>query len=509
MTGKKIKLIALGLVVCFALGGCTEKGGNSSTLDDDTVEKHDVIVIGGGIAGLTSGYYLRNEDVLVLEKKGAVGGRTISAMNKSFTYAKGTEYLGTPENPLTQMINELNLEPKEIPSPMDAYFDGDSFYYGTDGIRRYLINNSSMEDYMNFTSLLSDEYDIYDEIPDIEYNEVAEKLDYLSASQWLRKNGIPDVFVKKYNVSSKGLFGANMEEISALSFIPEAAYDYEGEVNEKLSTEDYLNYNEEDLEQEYADAKNEKSGSYSFEKGLTELTDELGKVLGEKVRLNSTVISVKKTDKGYNVIYMDGDKKEHSIFTNKVVLAVPAPEALKIASSVLSKERKELMETVEYSSYATVALFSETPIFNKAFDLAVPDEYYFTDVYDATWVERAYNKEKQNAKEYIASVYVAPKSGKDHTLDSISDEELLKNIYADLDRIFPNASSKVTGYDIEKFPYAYPIMSTGAYKRLLSLDRLNHGSLILAGDYMVYPTFEAAVQSGHLAAKRILEMKDK
>ncbi|AMP19883.1 hypothetical protein AZF37_00655 [endosymbiont 'TC1' of Trimyema compressum] len=110
---------------------------------------------------------------------------------------------------------------------------------------------------------------------------------------------------------------------------------------------------------------------------------------------------------------------------------------------------------------------------------------------------------KKDLGYYIISVYIAPAKSKDRLLDTISDAEIIQNIYRDLDKVFESASSKITGYDIERFPYGYTVMSKGAYGRLLQLDKLNHGSLILAGDYMVYPTFEGVIQSGYLAAQRI------
>lgn len=209
----------------------------------------------------------------------------------------------------------------------------------------------------------------------------------------------------------------------------------------------------------------------------------------------------------YETKYIDESGKEHTIISEKIVLAVPAPIALKIAPTVLTKEKTEILSTVKYSSYATVALFSKKPIFDKAFDLAVPDGYYFTDIYDSTWIEKHYDKNKKNLNDYIASVYIAPTNSSDHSLDTVSDDEIIKNVYKDLDKVFESASSQITGYDIQRFPYAYPVMSLGAYDRLIKLNKLNKGSLILAGDYMIYPTFEAAVESGHIAADKIIDGK--
>lgn len=497
------KVVALGIaasiLICAFANSPFEKSDEKA--DTNKIERHDVVIVGGGISGLTCGYFLKNSDVLILEKNDKVGGRTISGMHNSFSYAKGTEYLGTPENPLDQMIKELKLSPKEIPSPMDGCFDGKNFYYGSDGIKRYLVTNSANDAYSKFVKLILDNYKEYDEVTDLTYNEKVKALDNITAKQWLLDNKIPEVFIEKYNVASKGLFGANLDEVSALSFIPEAAFDYlDG--NNVVNNEDYSNYDEDDLNDEYENAKEESSKSYTFTKGLTELTDKLGNVLKSKIRLNSKVVDVIKKGTDYQVTYIGKDGNKKVITAKKVVLAVSAPEVLKIAPTVLSTERTSIMKTVNYSSYATVAMFSKTPIFSKAFDLAVPNNYVFTDIYDSTWVEQNYDKTKEQ-KDYIISAYVAPKTYKDHSLDAMTDKELIKSVTNDLDKVYKSASSKITGYDIERFPYAYPVMSLGAYKRLSRLNELNTGSLVLAGDYMIYPTFEAAAQSGYLAAEII------
>lgn len=463
------------------------------------VEFHDIVIVGGGISGLTAGYFLKDKDLVLLEKNDTVGGRTSSGHHKQFTYAKGTEYLGEPDDVLAGMVSKLGLEMKEIPSPMDAIYDGESISYGSDGIARHLIKHSDLETYNNFIKLISSEYKHYDEIPDTEYNDRTKKMDYMDAKSWLTANGIPEVYIDKYNVTSRGLFGAGLQEISALSLIPEVAFDYDDDEHGYV-----LDDEPGSAAEQYAEAKKESSNSYTFTKGISELTDKLGQALNGKLRAGSTVTGITRQGENYAVVYTQKGGKQATILARRVVIATPAPVTLKIADAVLSSERKEIMKGITYAPYVTVALFSDTPIFDKAFDLAVPDSYFFTDVYDATWVERFYDQQKKD-RANIISVYIAPKTSHDQSILTMSDHELLKNVYRDLDKIFSAASKKITGYDIERFPYGYPVMSLGAYDRLLKLNNSDDDSIVLAGDYMIYPTFEAAVQSGYYAAEKILE----
>ena len=126
-----------------------------------------------------------------------------------------------------------------------------------------------------------------------------------------------------------------------------------------------------------------------------------------------------------------------------------------------------------------------------------------TDLYDSTWVERFYNPELKDTKEYIASAYLAPKGVADKSLMTLSDTQLMTIVYDELSNIVPNIQSKVSGYDIKRFKYAYPVMSLGAYSRLNTLKKSFQG-VYLAGDYMKYPTIEAAFNSGDAAAKQAM-----
>lgn len=469
---------------------------NQSVIVSAVENSHDVIIVGGGISGLTSAYYLKNYNTVLLEKETRIGGRTVAGTHNNFTYAMGTEYLGPPDGPLEAMIRDLSLTQKEIPSPTDAAWRNNTYYWGEDGIFKMYIENSDLETFNRFGQTILQYISQYKDVPDLDMTSEIASLDNLTARQWLNQLGFTGIYQERYNVASKGLFGATIDEISALSFIPEIAFDFYG--FQGVS-------NVEDLDNEVPTPGTESTSTYSFETGITELTNAIGNSLGTSLKTGSTVLNVRMLNGKYIVTYKDSSNNYHSLESKVVVMATPAPVTLNIASSVLTDQKKTIMQQIPYVSFITIALFSNTAIFDKAFDLAVPEDFFFTDVYDSTWVQRYYNSPSGSENTYICGIYIAPSSYTDTSIMQLSDDQLLENTYADLEKIFPNVRSQVTGYDVHRHTYAYPVMTTGAYGRLNTLNGLNEGSLLLAGDYMIYPTFEAAAQSGYDAAQAAIE----
>jgi protoporphyrinogen oxidase len=458
-------------------------------------EPFDAIIVGGGIAGMTAAYVLREQNIKVLEKRSQVGGRAYSGKYKGFTYARGTEYLGEPEGILKKIISELDLKLREIPYPADVNIDKGKLYYGEMGKALLLIKKSSLAEYNRFMKTILKVYEDYEDIPDLDMKSEIAKLDNVTARQWFEDNQFPQIFIDSYNVTFKGLFGATIDEISALSALTEIAFDFYGEE----AVEDI-----EDLENDGTPGKYE-TGMFSFNQGISEIPIAIANNLKNKVQLNSTVTKVTRNGDLFKVYYQGQDKKEYFYESYSVVLATPAAISYWIGKEVLTAEQKRILKKVEYAPYLTVALFSESPIFNKGFDLALPSGTFFTDVYDATWIERYYNEELKNKKAWITTIYIAPNSYKDRSILSLSDIEITNKIYSHLEPIFPNTRKKVKKIEVNRFKYAYPVMTLGAYKRLTHLHEITNNGLYLAGDFMTYPTFEAAAVSGQLAAEKALD----
>ncbi|MEZ8092733.1 flavin monoamine oxidase family protein [Photobacterium swingsii] len=442
--------------------------------------EYDYVIVGAGAAGLSAGFTLNeaNQNFIILEKNNRAGGIAENGRKGQFHYAKGTEYIGEPEGALRNIVYKLNIPMVEIPTPMDASYYQGKMHVGSDRVAKLTNDMAGEKQFKHFLQLLKKTLTIVSK-------EDLLALDTITAKQWFDDNHIDPFIQRRYDVMSRGLFGANLNDISALSILPEVAFDY-------LGTSSYSDLME----------PSDESGSWTTERGISLITDTIAQYLDDRVRYNSEVTNIIKLDGKYKVTFSEGTS-ESFVFANKLIIATPAPVTAWIAKDVLTAKQKTLLSKVEYAQYVTVALFSDSPIFDKAFDLAILDGEVVTDLYDSTWVERFYNPELKDTKEYIASAYLAPKGVADKSLITLSDTQLMTIVYDELSNIVPNIKSKVSGYDIKRFKYAYPVMSLGAYSRLNTLKKSFQG-VYLAGDYMKYPTIEAAFNSGDSAAKQAM-----
>ncbi|QJB55973.1 FAD-dependent oxidoreductase [Pseudodesulfovibrio sp. zrk46] len=456
------------------------------------VEK-DCVIIGGGVSGFTAAYLLRDRNVLLLEAESGFGGRTISGIHNDWYYPEGTEYLGKPDGVLAEIIENLNLDLIEIPSPMDQIWRDGKFYSGGSGRIKMLTRKGGVNAFNRFLKALKDVAAHYEEVPDYDPNGELARLDEITCKQWFDELRLPDVYAETYNVTFRGLFGANIDEVSALGAFAEIFFDFEG-MDHPLD--------QEDIDEIIRDKDSEGSGSYSFRHGIAEVIEALAKFMGDRAQHSSRVISVTGNDEdGYEVVYQH-EGVEKTVGAQSVIFSTPMPVTKAIGAQLLPLNQQSLMNLVPYAQFVTAAIFSDEPIYTDAFDLAVPDGWFVTDVYDCTWMQK---KLGEKHKGYVASMYIGPHTYKDTSLVGMSDADLLENSYKDLQNIWPDIRDKVKGYDIHRFEYAYPVMTPGAYGRLTKLWSMFNGGVQIAGDGMIYPTFEAAVQAGTIAARRINE----
>ena len=84
----------------------------------------DVVVIGGGIAGLAVAALLRDRDLIVLERESEPGGVAKSGRWRNVDYALGSAYIVDISDPFMGLYETLGLAPRPVSEPVDRALSG-------------------------------------------------------------------------------------------------------------------------------------------------------------------------------------------------------------------------------------------------------------------------------------------------------------------------------------------------------------------------------------------------
>src|ERR1700726_2308322 len=101
----------------------------------DATRKADVVIVGGGVAGLSAGYFLRGKDWLLLEKEDHFGGNAYQEEYDGAAFATGSAYAFTGDHG-DQLAAEMGMKllPVNNPDPtiVNKTFVADTWIKGMD-----------------------------------------------------------------------------------------------------------------------------------------------------------------------------------------------------------------------------------------------------------------------------------------------------------------------------------------------------------------------------------------
>jgi len=272
-------------------------------------DKQSVIVIGGGIAGLTAGFKLKKAgwDVKVLEANSQIGGPIQTVLSEGFLAELGPNTILETSPKVTQLVTEVGLDDQKI------YADATSS-------KRFLVRDKrphalpSSPGGILTTPLFSTKAkfvmvkELFTSSWDNRYEE--------SLAQFVVRRLGPEFLAYAINPFVAGVYAGAPEHLSVKHGFPklyELEQKYGGLIKGQIKGARERKKRQEKSKQ--------AARMFSFKGGLKMLPETIASRLGKSVQKNSRVTDISQTGEKWQVTYTDQVGATGQITTDHVVYA--------------------------------------------------------------------------------------------------------------------------------------------------------------------------------------------
>jgi oxygen-dependent protoporphyrinogen oxidase len=426
--------------------------------------RHDVVIVGGGVSGLTAAYRLQHRDFLLLEKEPHWGGNAYAMEHEGSVYATGSAFLAKHEYAYA-FSKELGLELSPVNSPDASIIRGELVpdTWG-DGLTRLPYPAPVRESFKKFKK----------EMSAIDVAKRGNELYNKPFSDFLK--GYPAELKQWWDSFGPSNWGATSEETAA------------GLAIENL--------------QEIA-AESRGDDRYTWPGGLGAITKKLAEILqakhNDRMQAGATTVAVVSEKEEVQITYMLGGELK-TVAAKAVIMATPKFITRRIVDGLPDKQ-SEAMHQIRYIPYPVVNLIFDKPVFNHGYDTWCPGNS-FTDFVVADWVihKQAGYQQKFN----ILSCYTPMKDDdRGYLLNEIGARKIAAKVLAEFQKLMPELN--VDPVEVHIYRRGHPLyMSTpGLYTQVQPLVRQPMDRVFFANTDSQGP--ESTTNQGILAAQRAVK----
>lgn len=424
----------------------------------------EVVILGAGLAGMTAAYYLRNRDVVVLERRDRVGGRTLSGEHGGYWYNSGAQFVW--DDRTLDLCQSLGLEVIGGDGAQAAVFANGRLAVAPDPNRLFVKMPIPVVEKVRFALTILRLRRIAAEMhgldPELDAKSLADVIGPTSATT--------REILEMATTSGTGLSTAEVSGAIGLGY---AIHLFGGDVNSTL--------------------KAVRGGTQQITKAVAEAIDP------ERVMLNSAVRAVVPTKTGVKVRYSRGGVEEE-VEAQVCICAMTADSVLEVIPDLPEAKRAALEQVLPYAQVVTVAWLTDeqgpmpwdgllaVPAIGLSFELLSNNAFF----------ARRADAGARRAGGTLVTLATGPRAD---ALASLDDDAIVNKIRADLLRMFPDqddvldrATTRVARWR------GLPRFGKGWLSRQKTL-REPFGRIHFCGDYTAQPGTPGAVGSGYYAAR--------
>jgi len=432
-----------------------------------------VVVVGGGIAGLSAAWELRDRDVLVLEAEDRVGGRLMSEPRGRYWLNFGGHVLAGEDSATGRLLTATGVEAAPVPGVLTALAMNGRVLAGgrveTYPLRLQLTRSERLA-LMRAGARVR--------LAVLEYGRVSRRRAGESEADRRAR-----VLAYRDDRTFAAFLGEVPAEVDAI-FRPTIQRS-SGEP-EQVSAGYGIGYFQLVWDRRGGLTRNVLGGS-------ARLPDAIADALGERVRTGARVERVVAAGKGVTVAV--GDDEIRARFA---VVAAPAYAAREILEGVPA-ETAEALGRVAYGPYVVGALLTDEPgpmPYDGIYAAATP-KTSFNMLFNTANVTRG-----PGPREPGGTLMVYSAAGLAGALADRDDEDVARIYADDVARIFPAVAGHIREVKIRRWPHGLPHPRPGRHLLQPALER-PLGNVFLAGDYLGTTYVDTAVTTGTAAAHEI------
>lgn len=437
----------------------------------------DVVVVGGGIAGLSAAWELRDRDVVVLEAEHRAGGRLLSLPRDPYWLNFGGHVLAGPDSATGRLLAAAGVEAAPVPGVLTAL-----------AMNGRLLSHGRVETYPFRLPLTRAERlalvraGARVRLAVLEYGRMARRRP--GESETARRARI---LAYRDDRTFADFLGDVPAEVDAI-FRPTIQRS-SGEP-EQVSAGYGIGYFQLVWDREGGLTRNVLGGS-------ARLPEAIAAVLGPRVRTGSAVTRVVPDADGVTVHYACGGVPR-TLAAGHAVVATPAYAARSIVEG-LPADTAAALGKVAYGPYVVGAFLTreQGPMpYDGIYALATPKRS-FNMLFNTANVTRT-----GGGRAPGGTLMVYSAAGLADALAGSGDDEVAATYARDLVELFPQLAGRIAEAQIRRWPHGLPHPRPGRHLLQPALER-PLGRVHLAGDYLGTTYVDTAVTTGTAAAHAI------